>query len=129
MENGHCLLPGDGLRATVWGMQETAGRHLLRVDQQARGAGSWQGPRHHSHTETGWGGAYRTHAHECTSAKCKHGHTRHPWGPDSHPLASGPRPATATHTGARQGARRPRATAARVGQPRPHLPQPAGSLA
>lgn len=75
--------------------------------QQARGAGSWQEPRPHSHTYvniTGAvGGTGPMHATPSqlnvnTDTRITRG------GPDSHPLAPGPHPAIATHTGARHGA-------------------------
>lgn len=119
-ENGHCLFPGDRLWATVWGMQEAGGAGAASVwTQQARAAGSWRGARHHSNTRKhhGGGGTGPMHAtprqlnvNTDTSPVAARTHSHQPPGPiPQSPLTQVP--------GMVQS------------DPRPHLPQPTGSLA
>lgn len=120
-ENGHCLFPGDRLQARVRGMQEAGGAGAASVwTQQARAAGSSQGARHHSHTRKhhgGEGGTGPMHAtprrlnvNTDTSPVAARTHTHWPLGPIPQlPITQVP--------GTVQS------------DPRPHLPQPTGSLA
>lgn len=124
-ENGHCWSPGDRLEGTVRGMQEASSVWT----QQARGAGSWQEPRPHSHTYvniTGAVGGDRTHARNSKSAKCKHGHTHHPWRPGLTP--TGPRAPSRNRHSHRRRARCGVTPRNGRGGPAPPPPAPAHGL-